>query len=41
LFSRVMRQGLSTGPSARPPGSGLSGPIFFGPHNCADLVFRL
>lgn len=38
LFSRVMREGLSTGPCARRPGSGLSGPIFSGPDDCADLV---
>jgi len=38
LFSRVMREGLSTGPGARSPGSGLSGPIFSGPHDCVDLV---
>jgi len=36
-----MREGLSTGPAARRPGSGLSGPIFSGPHDCADLVNRL
>ena len=41
LFSRVMRVGLSTGPGARRPGSGLSGPIFSGPHDCADLVNSL
>ncbi len=38
LFSRVMREGLSTGPCARRPESVLSGPIFSGPHDCADLV---
>ena len=38
LFSRVMRVGLSTGPGARRPGSGLSGPIFSGPDDCADSV---
>jgi hypothetical protein len=38
LFSRVMREGLSTGPRARRPGSGLSGPIFSGPDDCVDLV---
>jgi hypothetical protein len=38
LFSRVMREGLSTGPGARSAQSGLSGPIFSGPHDCADLV---
>ena len=38
LFSRVMREGLSTGPCAGRHGSGLSGPIFSGPHDCADLV---
>jgi hypothetical protein len=38
LSSRVMQEGLSTGPCANWPGSGLSGPIFSGPHDCADLV---
>ena len=38
LFSRVMRVGLSTGLCARWPGSVLSGPIFSGPNDCADLV---
>ncbi len=38
LYSRVMRVGLSTDPDARWPGSGLSGPIFSGPNDCADLV---
>ena len=38
LFSRVMRDGLSTGPCAGGHGSGLSGPILSGPHDCADLV---
>ena len=38
LFSKVMRGGLSTGPGARRAGSGLSWPIFSGPHDCADLV---
>ena len=33
-----MQEGLNTGPRARRPGSGLSGPIFSGPHDCADLV---
>lgn len=37
-FSRVMRDGLSTGPCARRPGSGLSGPKFSGPLDFADLV---
>ena len=41
LFSRVMRQRLSTDLRARRPGSGLSGPIFSGPHDCADLVNSL
>jgi len=41
LFSRVMRAGLSTGSGAKWPESGLSGPIFSGPHDCADLVNRL
>ena len=38
LYSRVMRVGLSTGPGAKRPGSGLSGPIFSGPVDCARLV---
>ena len=38
LFSRVMREGLSTGPGGKWPGSGLSGPIFSGPDDCVDLV---
>ena len=38
LFSRVMREGLSTGPCAGRLGSGLSGPIFSGPVACALLV---
>jgi hypothetical protein len=38
LYLRVMREGLSTAPCARRPGSGLSGPIFSGPDDCADLV---
>ena len=33
-----MRVGLNTGPGARRPGSGLSGPIFSGPADCTDLV---
>jgi len=41
LFSKVMREGLSTGTGARWPGSVLSGPIFSGPHDCADLVNSL
>jgi len=41
LFSRVMRVGLSPGRCARWPQSGLSGPIFSGPHDCADLVNSL
>ena len=41
LYSRVMREGLSTAPAAKRPGSGLSGPIFSGPHDCADLVNSL
>ena len=41
LFSRVMREGLSTGPCAKRGESGLSGPIFSGPHDCAGLVNRL
>ena len=39
LYSRVMREGLSTGSDGRRPGSGLSGPIFSGPDDCAVLVF--
>jgi hypothetical protein len=38
LFWRVMRVGLSTGPCARRPGSGLSGRIFSGPVDCIGLV---
>jgi hypothetical protein len=38
LFSRVMRVGLRTGGSPRRAESGLSGPIFSGPHDCAVLV---
>src|SRR5690606_10379210 len=38
LFSRVMRVGLSTAPAARWPRSGLSGPIFSGPLDCAHSV---
>lgn len=38
LFSRVMREGLSTAVGAGRPGSGLLGAIFSGPHDCADLV---
>jgi hypothetical protein len=38
LYSRVMRDGLSTGVGARRPGSGLSGSIFSGPHDCAASV---
>ena len=38
LYSRVMREGLSTGPGAKMAQSVLSGPIFSGPHDCADLV---
>ena len=38
LYSGVMPEGLSTDPGARRPGSGLSGPIFSGPHDCAGLV---
>src|SRR6056297_2082291 len=41
LYSRVMRVGPSTDPVARRPGSGLSGPIFSGPHDCRDLVNSL
>ncbi len=38
LYSRVMRAGLSTGPGVSWRGSRLSGPVFSGPHDCADLV---
>ena len=38
LYSRVMRERLSTGPSARRVGSGLSGADIPRPHDCADLV---
>jgi len=38
LSSRVMREGLSTDIGAKRPESGLSGPIFSGPHDCVDLV---
>ena len=38
LFSRVMRERLSTGSGAGWLGSGLSGPIFSGPDDCASLV---
>ena len=33
--------GLSTGPCAGRPGSGLSGSAFSGPHDCVDLVNSL
>jgi hypothetical protein len=38
LFSRVMRDGLSTGPASRMAGRRLSGPIFSGPLDCAHSV---
>jgi len=38
LFSRVMREGPSTGPCAERPGSVLSGPIFSKADDWADLV---
>jgi hypothetical protein len=38
LFSRVMRDGLFTGPGAKSAQSVLCGLIFSGPHDCADLV---
>ena len=41
LFSRVMREGLSTGAGARRAESGLSGPIFSRPDDCAKLVNSL
>ena len=40
-FRGFMREVLSTGPCAGMPESGLSGPIFSGPHDCADLVNSL
>ena len=33
-----MREGLSTDPGTRRSERGLSGPIFSGPDDCADLV---
>jgi hypothetical protein len=41
LYSKVMREGLSTGPRAKRSGCGLSGRIFSGPHDCAILVNSL
>ena len=41
LYSRVMREVLSTGLRARRAQSVLPGPIFSGPDDCAGLVFRL
>jgi hypothetical protein len=41
LYSRVMREGLSTGPCADRPGGGLSVQIFSGPHESVDLVQSL
>ena len=41
LYSRVMRVGLSTDPDGRWPCGGLSGPVFSGPHDCANLVNSL
>lgn len=38
LFSRVMREGLSTGSGTRWAGSGLYRAIFSGPDDCARLV---
>ena len=38
LFSRVMRERLSTAASAKRLGNGLSEPILSGPHDCASLV---
>jgi hypothetical protein len=40
-FRGLCWEGLSTGPYARRRGSGLSGPIFSGPHDCTDLVKSL
>jgi len=37
----VMQERLSTGPVSRRPGSGLSGPVFSGPHDCGVLVNSL
>jgi hypothetical protein len=36
-----MRLWLSTGPAVKRAGTGLSGPIFSGPHDCAILVNSL
>ena len=41
LLSRVMRDGLSTAPADRWPGSGLSGSIFSGPVACVISVKSL
>ena len=41
LFSRVMREGLSTGLCARWPGSGRSGAVFSGALDCSILVYSL
>ena len=41
LFSRVMREGLLTGPRPKGRTRVLSGPIFSVPHDCADLVNSL
>ena len=40
LFQRGLRIRLSTGQSAKWPGSGLSGPIFSGSDDCSSLVNR-
>ena len=41
LFSRVMREAMSTAPVAATTEIALSRPIFSGPHDCADLVNSL
>jgi hypothetical protein len=38
FFSRVMREGLFTGPPAKRPRGSLSGPIFSEAVDCIDLV---
>ena len=38
MFSRVMHEGLFTGPGAKRAQSVLYGLIFSGPVDCADLV---
>ena len=41
MFSRVMREGQSTGLGARRAGSGLIWSICSGPDDCAELVIRI